>query len=133
MSINLSVVFYGKGVPRRVVGTCVRQAGWQRSMVSACCEAGWWRRRWCIRGEWRCSSGVQCWGPRATAGGRRVAGAGCGSVHSPLTRARGERRSRSVRRLKVAHHVTPRVLNPLRSANRRVLHVARLLFFIATY
>lgn len=37
----------------------------------------------------------------AVAGGR-----GAGSVHSPLTRARGDRRSRSVRRLKVARLVT---------------------------
>ncbi|CAH2068290.1 unnamed protein product, partial [Iphiclides podalirius] len=41
-------------------------------------------------------------------------------VHSPLTRARGERRSRSVPRLKVAGHVT-KGAHPLASASRVLL------------
>lgn len=98
-----------------VCGRRVSKGGWCLSVLWLAGGS----EGWCARGEWRCSSGVRCWGPRATAGGQRAAGAGRGSVHSPLTRARGERRSRSVRRLKVARHVTPRVLNPLRPAPRR--------------
>ncbi|KAJ0180963.1 hypothetical protein K1T71_003048 [Dendrolimus kikuchii] len=47
---------------------------------------------------------------QSTATGRGVRDGG--SVHSPLTRARSDRRSRSVRRLKVGRHVTWRVLTP---------------------
>lgn len=59
---------------------------------------------------------------KSTGGGVR----GGGSVHSPLTRARSDRRSRSVRRLKVGRHVTWRVPTP---APRDVLQSPRPFYY----
>lgn len=115
MSINLSVIFYGKGVPRRPYTCWRREVFWGRDNGE-----GRWRLNRCCHGvvDWREVSGI-----RRRSRSRQSGGAGCGGtnradgVHSPLTRARGERRSRSVPRLKVAGHVT-KGAHPLASASR---------------
>lgn len=105
MSINLSVIFYGKGVPRRPRTCRRREDCWGRSdgegrrRISGCWHGG------VDSGEvsgmdrhWEASR-ARSWDEGRGAFVRSTA-----CIH--LWPARGGRRSRSVRRLKVAGHVT---------------------------
>lgn len=93
MSINLSlsVIFYGKGVPRR----------WYLFAVAVVPAAG------CTGPGGRRAAPVEPWcryRSEVSGFGRDAGGGAAACIH--LWPARGERRSRSVRRLKVARHVT---------------------------
>lgn len=94
---------------------------WYLFSAGGCSRPGWWPAGW--RSARQCHGVVDRVEVSIVVGGagRRRGARGVQRVHSPLTRARGERRSRSVRRLKVARHVTRRVLTPAPRAPRATL------------